>query len=126
MNKKIISLALAVLRFAMIGVAVDNLFLLLIAQSLHAATFGSFHAASIEVVAQFFDGRHQAKGQAIYNSITYGVGGAIGGIAGGYSLQYLGGQLTFLLAAAFPLAGFAVIAVGLKLAKTHGGKEMFG
>ncbi|MEE9331093.1 MAG: MFS transporter [Methylophilaceae bacterium] len=122
----LISLALAVLRFAMIGVAVDNLFLLLIAQSLHAATFGSFHAASIEVVAQFFNGRHQAKGQAIYNSITYGVGGAIGGIAGGYSLQYLGGQLTFLLAAAFPLAGFAVIAVGLKLAKTHGGKEMFG
>ena len=113
----LISLALAVLRFAMIGVAVDNLFLLLIAQSLHAATFGSFHAASIEVVAQFFNGRHQAKGQAIYNSITYGVGGAIGGIAGGYSLQYLGGQLTFLLAAAFPLAGFAVIAVGLKLAK---------
>lgn len=120
------SLALAVLRFTMIGVAVDNLILLLIAQSLHAATFGSFHAASVEVVAQFFDGRHQAKGQAIYNSVTYGVGGAIGGVAGGYALQYLGGKTTFLLAAAFPLVGFAVVAFGLKLVKTHGSESMFG
>jgi MFS transporter, PPP family, 3-phenylpropionic acid transporter len=122
----LLSLALAVLRFAMIGVAVDNLVLLLIAQSLHAATFGSFHAATIEVVAQFFNGRHQAKGQAIYNSVTYGLGGAIGGVAGGYALQWFGGQLTFLLAAVFPLVGFAVIALGLKLTKTHGGTSMFG
>ena len=122
----LISLALAVLRFAMIGVAVDNLVFLLIAQSLHAATFGSFHAATVEVVTHFFKGRHQAKGQAIYNSVTYGIGGAIGGIAGGYALQGLGGELTFLLAAAFPLIGFAVIAFGLKLSKTHGGESMFG
>lgn len=120
------SLALGVIRFTILGVAVDNLLLLLIAQSFHAATFGSFHAASIEVVTQFFNGRHQAKGQAIYNSIAYGVGGAIGGIAGGYALQYLGGELTFLLTAIFPLAGFAVIALGLKLTKTHGGAGMFG
>jgi MFS transporter, PPP family, 3-phenylpropionic acid transporter len=119
------SLALAVLRFTMIGVAVDNLVLLLIAQSLHAATFGSFHATTVEVVAQFFNGRHQAKGQAIYNSVTYGLGGAIGGVAGGYALQGLGGQLTFLLAAVFPLIGFAVIAFGLKLSKTHSGKSIF-
>ena len=119
------SLALAVLRFSLIGVAVDNLILLLIAQSLHAATFGSFHAASIEVVSQFFNGRHQAKGQAIYNSVAYGVGGTIGGLAGGYALQYLGGQTTFLLAAAFPLVGFIVIALGLKLSQAHGRAGMF-
>lgn len=49
----LVSLGLAVIRFVMIGVAVDHLILLLIAQSLHAATFGSFHAATIEVVAKF-------------------------------------------------------------------------
>ena len=43
------SLGLAVLRFCLIGVAVDNIVLLLIAQSLHAATFGSFHAASVNL-----------------------------------------------------------------------------
>ena len=118
--KKIIllSLALAVLRFSIIGLAVDYLILILIAQSLHAATFGSFHAATVELIARFFNGRHQAKGHAIYNSVTYGLGGAIGGIAGGYALQGLGGELTFLLAAVFPLIGFVVIALGLTITES--------
>jgi len=121
------SLVLAVIRFALIGTSVDNLWMIILAQTLHAATFGSFHAASVEVVTQFFKGRHQAKGQAIYNSVAYGVGGAIGGIAGGYSLQYLGGQQTFVLAAAFPLLGLAVIGFGLKLSqKNHISGGMFG
>jgi len=58
--------------------------------------------------------------------VTYGLGGAIGGIAGGYALQYWGGQATFLLAAAFPLVGFIVIGLGLQLSKTHGEQGMFG
>lgn len=115
----IISLVLAVIRFSLIGLAVDNIYLLIFAQCLHAMTFGSFHAASIEVITQFFNGRHQAKGQAIYNSVAYGIGGTIGGVAGGYALQYWGGENTFLLAAIFPLAGLAVIGLGLKLTNTQ-------
>jgi len=111
----LISLVLAVLRFTMIGIAVDNIVLLVLAQTLHAATFGSFHAASVEVITQFFNGRHQAKGQAIYNSVAYGIGGTIGGVAGGYALQYIGGEKTFMLAAVFPLLGLLVIGLGLKL-----------
>lgn len=121
----LISLALAVIRFAMIGLAPENLVLLLIAQSLHAFTFGSFHAASIEVVSQFFNGRHQAKGQAIYNSVAYGVGGTVGGLAGGYAMEFFGGAYTFMMAAAFPLLGFVVIAFGLKLSKPYAKKGMF-
>lgn len=109
------SLALAVLRFSLIGWAIDSWPTLLFAQTLHAATFGSFHAASVEVIAGFFNGRHQAKGQAIYNSVAYGIGGTLGGVAGGYALQYLGGQYTFMLAALFPLLGLLAIALGLKL-----------
>ena len=121
-----ISLALAVLRFSLIGVAIDHLWLLILAQSLHAATFGSFHAASVEVITQFFKGRHQAKGQAIYNSVAYGIGGTIGGISGGYALQYLGGQQTFMLAAIFPLIGLIVIGAGLKLSHHgHHSKALF-
>jgi PPP family 3-phenylpropionic acid transporter len=114
----LVSLALAVLRFGMIGIAVDSIVLLIIAQTLHAATFGSFHAASVEVITQFFNGRHQAKGQAIYNSVAYGIGGTIGGVAGGYALQYLGGQQTFMLASIFPLLGLMVIGLGLQLSNT--------
>lgn len=115
----LISLALAVFRFSLIGFAIDNIWLLILAQTLHAATFGSFHAASVEVITQFFNGRHQAKGQAIYNSVAYGIGGTIGGVAGGYALQYLGGQKTFMLAAIFPLIGLLVIGLGLQLGKNH-------
>ncbi len=121
----LISLVLAVIRFSMIGLTPDHLYLLLLAQCLHAFTFGSFHAASVEVITQFFNGRHQAKGQAIYNSVAYGVGGAVGGLAGGFALQYLGGQYTFMLAAAFPLVGFLVIALGMRLAQPFASKGMF-
>ncbi len=123
----LVSLALAVLRFGMIGLAVDSVVVLILAQTLHAATFGSFHAASIEVITQFFNGRHQAKGQAIYNSVAYGIGGTIGGVSGGYALQYLGGQQTFMLAAIFPLLGLLVIGFGLKLTRRQQDvKGMFG
>jgi PPP family 3-phenylpropionic acid transporter len=125
-NIMLISLVLAVMRFSLIGVAVDSMVLLVIAQTLHAATFGSFHAASVEVVAQFFNGRHQAKGQALYNSVAYGVGGTIGGVLGGYALQYWGGAMTFSLAAIFPLIGFVVILLGLKISKLPPTNSMFG
>jgi PPP family 3-phenylpropionic acid transporter len=119
----LISLVLAVVRFMMIGLAVDNIVLLLLAQTLHAATFGSFHAASVEAISQFFNGRHQAKGQAIYNSVAYGIGGTIGGVAGGYALQYIGGEKTFMLAAVFPLFGLLVIGLGLKLTPNQQGSQ---
>jgi PPP family 3-phenylpropionic acid transporter len=122
----LISLVLAAVRFTMIGIAVDNIVLLVLAQTLHAATFGSFHAASVEVITQFFNGRHQAKGQAIYNSVAYGIGGTVGGVAGGYALQYIGGEKTFMLAAIFPLLGLLVIGLGLKLTRNqHGSQGMF-
>jgi len=110
-----VSLLLAVIRFALIGFAIDYWWLIVLAQTLHAATFGSFHVASMRVVSLFFQGRHQAKGQAIYNSVTYGLGGALGGIAGGYVLDAFGGQVTFMLSALFPLLGLAVIGFGLRL-----------
>lgn len=108
------SLLLAVLRFAMIGVGTSSLWILLLAQTLHAATFGSFHVATIAIVHQYFRGKHQAKGQAIYSSVAYGLGGTIGGISGGYALQYLGGETTFILTAIYPLIGFLVVAIWLK------------
>lgn len=111
----LVSLSLAVLRFSMIGLGVSSLWILVLAQTLHAATFGSFHAASVAIIQRYFKGRHQAKGQAIYSSVGYGLGGTIGGISGGYALQYLGGETTFLLAAIYPLVGFLVIAIWLKL-----------
>ena len=120
----LMSLFLGVIRFILIGASPDHLYLLFIAQMFHAATFGSFHAASIEVIAYYFKGRNQTRGQAIYNSVAYGIGGTIGGLGGGYLIQYLGGQLGFMIAAISPLIGFVVIWFGLKLEIK--GNEIFG
>ena len=120
----LISLFLGVIRFILIGASPDQFYLLLIAQMFHAATFGSFHAASIEVIAYFFKGRNQSRGQAIYNSVAYGIGGTIGGLGGGYLIQYLGGQIGFMIAAISPLIGFIVIWFGLKLEIK--GNKIFG
>ena len=120
----LMSLFLGVIRFILIGASPDHLYLLFMAQMFHAATFGSFHAASIEVIAYYFKGRNQTRGQAIYNSVAYGIGGTVGGLGGGYLIQYLGGKLGFMIAAISPLIGFVVIWVGLKLEIK--GNKIFG
>jgi len=110
----LVSLVFAVIRFFLIGAYVDSLVILIIAQTMHAATFGSFHVASIQLIAQFFYDEHQARGQSLYNSITYGVGGAIGGLGGGYMIQYYGMANTFMFSAILPFVGFLVLFLGLK------------
>jgi len=105
----IASFALAVVRFLAIGWLVQSLAALLAAQVLHAATFGAFHAASIGYVHRFFRGRLQSRGQAIYGSVSFGVGGAIGGFASGYVWGHWGPALTFTLAAAAALTGMLIL-----------------
>jgi PPP family 3-phenylpropionic acid transporter len=112
----IASFALAVLRFLLIGWGAASLLVLLLAQALHAATFGSFHAAAIGVVHRLFRGRHQARGQAIYGSLSFGVGGTLGGFASGYGWDYLGAGMTFSLASGCALTGMLIIWWKLRLA----------
>jgi PPP family 3-phenylpropionic acid transporter len=112
------SFALAAVRFLLIGWLPGSFAALLVAQALHAASFGSFHAAAIGVVHRFFRGRHQARGQAIYGSLAYGVGGALGGLASGYAWAGLGPALTFTGASLCAVAGLALIAWKLRL-DTH-------
>lgn len=105
----IASTLLAALRFVVIGWGADSIVLLLAAQTLHAASFGAFHAAAIGVVHRLFRGRHQARGQAIYGSLAYGFGGTIGGLASGYAWNGLGAGLTFTLGGACALVAAAVL-----------------
>lgn len=103
------SLGLAVLRFMLIGWGVDLLLLLLIAQVLHAATFGAYHAASVGLVHEFFQGRHQSKGQALFGSITYGAGGVLGGLASGPIWQHYGASVLYSCSAGMALTGMLLM-----------------
>ena len=99
------SLVLAALRWWLIGNYVDSLALLLVAQLLHAATFGTFHAAGIHLVHHYFRGRHKGRGQALYSSVSFGAGGAVGSLASGYAWQGMGPALTYGVAALVALLG---------------------
>lgn len=110
------SFALAVLRFLMIGWCVDVLLLLLVAQVLHAATFGAYHAASVGLVHELFQGRHQSKGQALFGSLTYGAGGMLGGLASGPIWQHYGASLLYSCSAALALLGLLLMVWKLYMA----------
>jgi PPP family 3-phenylpropionic acid transporter len=101
-------------RWLLIGFYPDSLTVLIFAQALHAATFGSFHAAAMQTVHRFFVGRHQYRGQAIYGSVSFGLGGALGSFYSGYSWAVLGSTATFVVAALFAFAAFGVALVLFK------------
>ena len=103
------SFSCAVVRFLMIGWGVEWPIVVLLAQILHAATYGAHHVAAMMVVHHFFRGRHQAKGQALYTSITFGIGGTLGGVFSGYAWEWLGPGLTFSLSAVAALLGLGLI-----------------
>ncbi|NNM69847.1 MAG: MFS transporter [Gallionella sp.] len=103
------SFACAVARFLMIGWCVDFIVVLLIAQILHAATFGAYHAASLGLVHEFFKGRHQSKGQALFGSFTYGAGGMVGGLASGPIWQHYGATVLYSCSAGMAILGWMLM-----------------
>lgn len=105
----------AVLRFLMIGWGVESVAVIIAAQFLHAVTFGVYHSAAVEMVHRFFRGKHQSRGQALYNSVTYGAGGTLGGLYSGAIWDSLGASLTFTLAALCALLAWGLAAWKLKL-----------
>jgi PPP family 3-phenylpropionic acid transporter len=100
----------AVLRFLVIGIAIGSLPLLGVAQLLHAATFGAFHAASVAAVHRFFPGALAARGQALFSSIAYGLGGVTGSLIAGWTWTALGAPASFAVSALFGAVGAALVA----------------
>jgi PPP family 3-phenylpropionic acid transporter len=111
------SFGCAVARFLMIGWGAEWPLAILLAQVLHAATYGAHHAAAMVLVHGFFKGRHQAKGQALYTGLAFGLGGTLGGILSGYGWQWLGPSYTFTVSAAAALAGLGLIAWKMGLSR---------
>lgn len=109
------ALAIAALRWLLIGHFAADLPVLLLAQTLHAFTFGVFHAASIHLIQQFFPGSLQGRGQALYSSLSFGAGNAAGSLAAGYLWQGWGPAVMFDLAAALAALGWLAAWRGLRL-----------
>ncbi|MGX5219144.1 MFS transporter [Pseudomonas segetis] len=107
------SFLITAVRWLLLGNFADHLWLLLLAQLMHAATFGSFHAAAIHFVQRSFADRQQGQGQSLY-AATAGVGGALGALYAGYSWNTLGAAWTFSLASLAVLVAAVIIATRLQ------------
>jgi PPP family 3-phenylpropionic acid transporter len=115
----IVSLLLAALRWVVIGLYPDQLTIMLLAQLLHAASFGTFHAAAIHLIHNYFTGRHQGRGQALYASISFGAGGAMGSLISGYLWIDVGGSVTFFLSASMAVLALFIAMVGIENHAEH-------
>jgi len=104
----VVSLLLAAVRWYLTGHFVDVLWLLIVLQLTHAATFGTMHAVSMHYIQQYFQGRHQGQGQALFSSLSYGAGGALGAVVSGYVWQWDMGVTMFELAGLSALLGMLV------------------
>ncbi|CAN7301537.1 MFS transporter [Pseudoduganella sp. LjRoot289] len=111
--RRLLMLAFAsgVARFAMIGGGAHWLALLVLAQLLHSATFALHHSSSVLAMQRWFSGPLQARGQALYISISYGVGGSLGGLGLSQCWERLGPESVYYVASG--LAGSAAIAAAL-------------
>lgn len=110
----IVSFALAVVRFLLIAWGVDSLVLMLFAQTLHAATFGAYHAAAVALIHQLFPGHNQAKGQALYTSLSFGAGGTFGGLISGYLWEHAGAAMTFSFSAMLAAGAWVAMSIWFK------------
>jgi PPP family 3-phenylpropionic acid transporter len=99
------SFVLAVVRFLLIGWGADSMILLVLAQLMHGATFGAYHAGAVAALNHWFPARHQVRVQAVYGSVSFGAGGMVGNLFSGAAWDSIGAGWTYSLGAAFAAVG---------------------
>jgi len=103
------SLVSAALRWLLTALFPAYLLIMLCAQLLHSVTFGMYHATAIRLIHQLFRGRHQGKGQALYSSLSFGAGGALGSLYSGLAWDHIGRPAVFAISVLFSLFGWLLV-----------------
>ncbi|MBN4063526.1 MFS transporter [Cardiobacterium sp. AH-315-I02] len=108
-NLLIFTLLLTTVRWLIIGFFVDDLPMLFTAQLIHAFSFGVFHAVGISLVHDYFTGSHQGRGQALYASVSFGAGVAVGSLVSGLLWDQWGADVLFVFAACCTLLALVIV-----------------
>ncbi len=102
------SFGVGVIRFALIAFYPIT-FVLIIAQVMHAGTFAAHHSAATKLLQRWFTGPLQARGQALMATVSYGLGGTLGGLCAGWLWDASQPRNVFVMSAlACGLAGMAI------------------
>ena len=108
------SFLVCALRFAIIGAAGGSVALLVLAQLMHAITFGLHHSASMAVLHRWFEPAQQARAQAAFIVVAYGLGGTVGGLAAGVLWERVSPEAAFLGASLAGLAGWLAVVLAAR------------
>jgi len=102
------SFGVGVVRFALIALYPLTP-VLIFAQILHAGTFAAHHSAATKLLQRWFTEPLQARGQALMATISYGLGGTLGGLCAGWIWDTFQPRDVFVMSAlACGLAGMAI------------------
>lgn len=108
----VVSLIIASIRWILTAFFAHSWWVIAISQTMHAATFGLYHAVVIYYIHHYFTGKLQGRGQALCNSLGFGAGGALGSLVSGYSWEAMGATATYLIASC-SVAIAAVISIAV-------------
>ena len=101
-------LVLTAIRWCLVGIFYQSLFIQVFAQTIHAFSFGLFHLIAMRVIFQYFSAEQQGRAQALYSTM-WGIGVACGSILAGFYWNIIGGELIFVLAGGFTLLGLLLV-----------------
>jgi MFS transporter, PPP family, 3-phenylpropionic acid transporter len=96
----------ALVRMALLALTVKSPVLVLLAQLLHAFSFGVHHTVCVALLSHHFPGVLRGRGQALYTAIGFGLTGVIAGVGGASLSQAIG-----LKAIYWVCTGVAVVAL---------------
>ncbi len=103
-----VCLIMTSVRWFLVGIFETNYMGQLLAQCLHAFSFGLFHLIAMKVIFQNFSAGQQGRGQALYSTM-WGLGVASGSLLAGHYWTLLSGATIFLCAGIIVLFGLILI-----------------
>jgi PPP family 3-phenylpropionic acid transporter len=110
------SFSIAVIRWLILFWVVSPV-LIILSQVLHAMTYGVFHMASILYVDRLSPGEGKTLGQAVNNSVTYGLGLMVGLYLNGWLYIHVSVFTLFLISAAIAALGGVLMLGWVRLPK---------
>jgi PPP family 3-phenylpropionic acid transporter len=102
----VICAAVMAVRMAVTASMASVLWVLVIAQALHALTFAAHHSACIALISHYFPGSLRGRGQALFTVVGYGVPGVVGGLLGGQLSTHWGLASVFWATSAMAFFAF--------------------